>query len=363
MDQTTWRMLSWYSNALRNIIASIAISIVDDNFPTASIYSPGLTHDAASNNIGFPGGSPYVHASVVTRRYYDVKVSVQNTSATILPASASLDLQLCQRDCKGGLTLVPTGLFIGSHEGIACGTLEPGDVFDHVVKLRLSSAGCYDLVATLHEHEFPGISSEVHERVSGARDSFLEFNYISTPSSAHLSSPSNIAPTPVANVGSNFVSGSPHLPNTHSGTPSLGSDASGTAGQSSTEPPVSPIKVRSPEMSKSFLRRVGLTRKKKVDDTKVPCSPRGIGSASIRAIPLVPTEGELCPLERMPRRISPPLCAATYTLQAFDDIRCSSGILRHARNSLVDTAGGTRDTLDSMEQATGPHHGPDTIVH
>jgi hypothetical protein len=311
-DQTVWRILFTNPDTLRNSTMNMTIQIGEEI--TAALTGTGNEQedDRRCDNRSERVRPLPLHRTVVTRQYYDVKISIRNTSGSPLPASSSMDVQLCQRDCRGAFVPVPSGVFVGTHSGVACGSLQPGATFGHMVRLRLSSAGLFDIVATLHNDEPAPPPAGLDERSAVApKEADSELVH------------SRAAVSPPAVFG--------FFTDTNGFESSPNSDSRGL----SPHPP------------------------------SAQPSPHGVDSTNLlraRAVHILPTDGGWCPSECLMKRSSAPICVATLTLQALNDIRWSSGNFQPFDNPPVKVMenGQIQDTAVSV---TNTHHSPDTIVH
>lgn len=296
--------------------------------------------------------------TIITRQFYIVQVVVKNKGMKALPSESTVDVHVCQRDGRGGAIPVVMGVLVGAHESVIVGPLEPGKVFRHVVQLRLSSTGLFDIVARLHGDEAEMSTEPLQHFLTPTEDSVGDQPVDSGAAVYHLDA-SNVR-----------ASASPSLPKSDD----ISSGDGGVGATPST--PATPILDASPGAEppsshrtslQPSLKRVGLTRGRRATagnnhEGSSPASPRqtrsnisNVSPVSANAVRPFAASAEV-PVEYSAQRNTPPIATGSLSLRAANDTRWSSGMF-HSIPTSQDSAGQSLGSLDPN------HHGPDTIVH
>lgn len=317
-------------------------------------------HIAVGGDVGVAGSAPLARgAPVTTRRYYDLRVDVRNTGSRALPDSSTLDVNVCQSDGRGGLVPVGAGALVGAHEGVACGGLSPGGSFSHTLRLRLASSGVFDVVASVHGQEAMSRTAAldkmlaadgVDARTPAGSHATVSFGagapggVAATAASAHAAP---VAPTAAAAAAETAAA----APSPTSRPPEVGTPSQRTASH------------------RTALKRVGLTRRRRGEGQERAVSAHRSALASPHAGTLAssnvvrPFAADGNPEDLAARRSAPPISSERITLQAVNDTRWSSGLLRPLAGPPPDATSAAPGAVASLASPASAHpHRPDTIV-
>jgi hypothetical protein len=263
---------------------------------------------------------------------------------------------------------VQPGIFVGVHKGIACGPLEAGAVTEHLARVRIPYTGVYEVVAMLYDTELSvggwGLGSD---GAVGSDDAEQIVSTGSTPSTGEGSGGTGNAKAVVdtsapSTASADMPSPSPQAVQSVSGTVDRGTAAQ-VHGDVQDAPGAS---LRSLDISKGGLRRVGVMRKKKLDDGRGPSSarvPAIVASAVARGTPLLPADEDWRAEEALLRRGSAPIAVIALGVHAMNDARWSWHAMQPSLNMDATVAHRVGDGRRASAQMTDAHHGPDTIVH
>lgn len=355
------------ASLFRNLAASVKIHIQDRDDPLAGATTPSVGNPGAGGGGGgvgsgcgssdIDGGSLvgagavqrlHLPATLVTaRRFYQLRIEIRNIGSKAFPEPSTLDVCVCQLDGLGGSVPVGLGVLVGGHEGVSCGGLEPGASQWHSLRLRLCSAGLYDVVANVYDAEAAIKAFSL--------DEFLLAKEHNEGTSA--------GPAVSVDVG----------------VPRLSPTASPTASPLVMSPPAdvaaSPSGAQSqeqgpqhPSSQRSSLKRVGLTRRRR-SEGNIRRSPGLCGTSGrspISSLAVQPfsscDEGDSIGVHRN----SPAIACGRITVRAVNDTRWSTGGLL---GNLASQPGAESSVASpspaDLSSLNDPHrhlHGPDTIV-